>query len=113
MKNEGYSVSLDVGVAINYPQNFGDLLRVLAMVIHSMATISTNSCLGQNSKIMLVLRISFLNTQWTPDQHVYLFSSFTAQSVQNDFQNVEYQGWIQPHHIILGAKNDYNLIFCS
>ena len=40
MKNEGYSVSLDVGVAINYPQNFGDLLRVLAMVIHAMATIS-------------------------------------------------------------------------
>jgi len=92
---------------MNYPQigTFRDFLRVLAMVIHAMATISTNadSCLGQNSKIVLILRINFPNTRWTPDGHVYLLSSFTAQSAQNGVQNM-WNIMIGFNYIISGPK---------
>ena len=92
---------------MNYPQigSFRDFLRALAMAIHAMATISTNadSCLGQNSKIVLILRINFPNTRWTPDGHFYLLSSFTAQSSQNGFQNM-WNIMIGFNHIISGPK---------
>ena len=116
-KNEGNPVSMDVSVAINYPHIIGTF-SVFAMVIHAMATISTNadSCFGWNSKIVLLLRINF--TWWTPDGHFYLLSSFTAQSAQNGFQNM-WNIMIGSNHIISGPKNDFmcenedNLIFCT
>ena len=116
---------------MNYPQTgtLRDFLRLLAMVIHAMATISTNanSCLGQISKLVLILRINFPHTRrtgkdirWTFLLTILIYCSICTKWFA---KHVKYHDWVQPHNIrpenytpkiSFCAKNEDNLIFiCS
>ena len=79
-KIEGNFICSDVGDVINYPQiaTSSNFVRLIAMLLYETYSISTDtdSCLSQNSKCVLILRINLPtngHNRWT---HYFQYPHF-------------------------------------